>query len=276
MFTERNVFSSSLTSSAASGDETGTIVSMQRRVERGRDLGAVRRDAADDLRRVLRVIDRIARVDALRAEREEDVFADGEAALVERGQRDLARRAGIGRAFEDDEHARVRLPRRGLGRGDAHSSCRDRASSTAASARRSRSRRLRCSRDLVGRRFELAAPHERRDFGRRNVLDVRLAGIQQIDDALADVVADDVETGLRELHRQRQADVAEPDDADDGGCGLRMRCEQLLLSWSLSPAIECSNRRDDFVELSWVSSGKIGSDKTSFAALSDSGQLPVL
>ena len=29
MFTERNVFSSSLTSSAASGDDTGTVVSMQ-------------------------------------------------------------------------------------------------------------------------------------------------------------------------------------------------------------------------------------------------------
>ena len=36
-------------------------------------------------------------------------------------------------------------------------------------------------------------------------------------DPLADVVADDLEAGLRELHGERQADVPEADDADDGG-----------------------------------------------------------
>ena len=42
-------------------------------------------------------------------------------------------------------------------------------------------------------------------------------------DALAHVVADDVEAGLREFDRQRQADVAEPDHADDGGSVLDLR-----------------------------------------------------
>ena len=49
-----------------------------------------------------------------------------------------------------------------------------------------------------------------RDIGARNVLNVRLAAHEQLAHALAHVVADHVEAGFRELHRERQPDVAQP------------------------------------------------------------------
>ena len=56
----------------------------------------------------------------------------------------------------------------------------------------------------------------RRDVRRRHILNVRLAAHEQLAHALAHVVADHVEAGFRELHRERQADVAQPDDANGG------------------------------------------------------------
>jgi hypothetical protein len=54
------------------------------------------------------------------------------------------------------------------------------------------------------------------DLGARNILNVRLAAVDQIHDALAHVVADDTKASLREFDREREADVSKPDDADDG------------------------------------------------------------
>ena len=76
MFTERKMFSSSFTSSAASGEETRDDRVERAPVEGDGALGAGGRDAADDLRRVLRRPVGPAGVDPLGAEREEEVLAD--------------------------------------------------------------------------------------------------------------------------------------------------------------------------------------------------------
>ena len=59
--------------------------------------------AADDLGRVVHAVAAVAGVDALGREREEEVLADLATALAEPRQDHLFRRAGIGRALEDDE-----------------------------------------------------------------------------------------------------------------------------------------------------------------------------
>jgi hypothetical protein len=51
---------------------------------------------------------------------------------------------------------------------------------------------------------------------RRDVLDVRVTGVQQRHHALTDVKADHPEARLGEFHREGQADVAEADDRNDG------------------------------------------------------------
>ena len=56
-----------------------------------------------------------------------------------------------------------------------------------------------------------------RDVGRRYVLDVGLAAVDRVDLARVEIDAGGVEPGARELDGQRQADVAETDDADAGG-----------------------------------------------------------
>ena len=65
----------------------------------------------------------------------------------------------------------------------------------------------------VGGRDELAVLDHFGQVLGRDVGDVAAAGHQLGDLALVDVEADHAEAGARELHRQRQADVAEADDA---------------------------------------------------------------
>ena len=80
MFTQRKMFSSSLVISAARVEETGTTVSMKRAYMATACSVHAGGDAADDLRRVLRLVDRVARVDALGREREVEVRAHLQAA----------------------------------------------------------------------------------------------------------------------------------------------------------------------------------------------------
>jgi hypothetical protein len=81
---------------------------------------------------------------------------------------------------------------------------------------------------LVVGRQEAAGGHLFGDLGGGDVLDVRLAGVEEVDDPAAHVVAHDGVAGLRELHGERQADVPEPDDADDGGA-VGDAAEELIL-----------------------------------------------
>jgi hypothetical protein len=66
------------------------------------------------------------------------------------------------------------------------------------------------------RRLQPSGPHELGDFGRLHVRDVRRAAVYRIDLARVDVDADRIEAGASQLHGERQADVAETDDAGAG------------------------------------------------------------
>jgi hypothetical protein len=70
---------------------------------------------------------------------------------------------------------------------------------------------------VVGGGGEAAALDQVGDFLGGDVLDVGLALVQEVDDALADVVADDLEARLGELDGQGEPDIAEADDGDGGG-----------------------------------------------------------
>ena len=65
---------------------------------------------------------------------------------------------------------------------------------------------------------------------RVDVLDVALAGVERVDLARIDVEAEDGEAALAEGDRERQADVAQADDADlrsaafDAGLALQRVC----------------------------------------------------
>ena len=72
MFTQRKMFSSSLVISAARVERDRHHGVDEALVERDRVLGALGRHAADDLGGVLRLVDRVARIDTLRREGEEE------------------------------------------------------------------------------------------------------------------------------------------------------------------------------------------------------------
>ena len=86
-------------------------------VERGRQLGAGGRDAAHDLGNVADLEDRVARIDPLRREGDEEVQADAGAARLEHRQQQLLRAPRVRGALEDDQLARLVAGRRLLGRG---------------------------------------------------------------------------------------------------------------------------------------------------------------
>src|SRR3970282_1813033 len=76
MFTARKVFSSSFTISATRVELTGTSVWIavpQSAADRAAQLQALRRQASDDFRHVVRLERRVAGIDALGREREEEV-----------------------------------------------------------------------------------------------------------------------------------------------------------------------------------------------------------
>jgi hypothetical protein len=69
-------------------------------------------------------------------------------------------------------------------------------------------------RGVVGAGAELSAVHQRRDDLRRHILDVALASLQGRNLARVQIDADDGEPLLGKSDGQRQADVAQADDAD--------------------------------------------------------------
>ena len=84
MFTLRKVFSSSLTVSATRTDETGTTVSITCEYRARGHLGAGGRHAADHLGDVHGVEVRVARIDALGREGQEEILAHLQAARPSR------------------------------------------------------------------------------------------------------------------------------------------------------------------------------------------------
>ena len=184
-------------------------------VERGAGFDARGRDAAHHLRRVDRRPVLATRIDALGREAEEEVLARLEVAVFERGQDDLRRRAGVRRALEDDDHAGVDELGDLLRRGD---DVRD------VGVARLPERRRDADRDAVaageeaevGRRRDEALLDERGEPAVGDVLDVGRAGVDAVGDALVHVDAYDLEARLGEDDGEREADVAEADDAHAG------------------------------------------------------------
>ena len=185
------------------------------RVKRHRGACAVVVDAADDLRDVLGLVVRVARVDALGRKRQVEIHARLEALRRQRRLHHLHRRPGIRGRLEDDqlpfpEHRRRRLDRLdhvghvgvlGLAQRRRHADVDD----------------VDVAKPLrVGGRHELAALDHFREVRRRHVRNVAAARHQFGDLLLIDVVADHRKAGAGEFDRERQADVAEADDAELG------------------------------------------------------------
>lgn len=105
MLMKRNVFSTSLASSAVSSEGTALAAETNEIHELEAAGEASLRCAGDELRGVAHVIDRVARVDPLRAEGDEDVLADDSPGCVERIDEEPPRGPGYDRALHDDERA---------------------------------------------------------------------------------------------------------------------------------------------------------------------------
>ena len=185
------------------------------RVERSRHLSASGRDSTDDLRRVLRVPLRVAGIDALGTEGEEDIFPDGKSGRFQLWLQQLARRARISRALQNHHHPRTAIATDCIGSSDYVTHVR---------VARLRQRSRHSDRDCIhllhprffGCRLELSRLHQPRELRARHVLNVGLPRHQRLHDTLADVVANHLEARLREFQRQRQPDVSQADYADTG------------------------------------------------------------
>ena len=207
MLTARKVFSSSLTISALSVDDTGTIVSMKLAVHRLRHLQAPRRDAAQHLGGVVGEELGVPGIDPLRREGQEEVLVGLAAGLHEPGEQHLAGEAGEGGALEDDQLRPLHPGREHLRRVHDERVVRvlglveRRGHADDDDVRRREHVR-------VGRGVERAGRDQRRQRLGRDVVHVRDAPAQRphLVDRL--VIGGDLEAGLGHLDGQRKTDIA--------------------------------------------------------------------
>ena len=207
------MFSSSFVSSAASGVETRTICVADEPVQRLRAIGAGLRSARRPPSGVLRSVKSVRPGSTRSGENARwKSRPAAQAGLLEQRRDALARRAGIGGRLEHHQLVRLqhlgerarRVEQRaevGLAVGRQRRRHADRAPRRPGQAARSawwHGCDRRRSRSCVG----------------GDVLDVGVAGRDRLDLARVDVDGDDVAALLRERHGERQADVAESDDAD--------------------------------------------------------------
>ena len=187
------------------------------------DLGAFARAAADDLGGILRFIDQVARIDALGREGKVEVHAALEAGLFEDGAAQLFGRAGIRCGFKHDEHVLMDVRHDAL-RGGADVADvrllmgverRRHADAHAVALRRV---------GKVGRGDELSGLNERFEILVDHIADIVLPGVDHVYLFLLHIKAVDLEARLCLLHRERQTDIAETDNAE---CGFSR--EQLFL-----------------------------------------------
>jgi hypothetical protein len=185
-----------------------------RREHLGRGDRARLADAAEHARHGRLLPQRVTGVDALRREGDVDVLADGEAALLERIDEQVARRADVGRRREDD-----RLP--GAGVLDGGGAGRTDGGEVRVEVLVDRGR--------DGDDDRVGHPQARGVGGERELARVDRGGqprpvaIEQIDlsrenrleATLGDVDAQDREAGVPQREARRQADVAKAEDGDD-------------------------------------------------------------
>ncbi len=170
-------------------------------------------DAADDLRDGLRRVALVARVFPLGREGQEEVDPRREPALLEGPSYDLVGGTGVGGRFEDDELAAAEVQPDGLC-GLPH------VRQVRLLLRRQRRRHANEDRVGLVQPGEIGGRLETLRFARPlharpvDVADVALASIEGRDLLPVDVEAEDAESLVDEGQREREADVALPDDAD--------------------------------------------------------------
>ena len=188
-------------------------------VKRRRDFRRVFADAADDLRRVLRLVLLVARIDALRREPEVEILAALQAARFEDRLEQFFRRARVSRGFQNDDHAGVDIFCNGLG-GALH------IADIRLLVFVERSRHADgdgvdfLDKRKVGSSGKLSGFHHVFQRVADDVADVVVPGVDGVNFFRLHVEADGFVAGLREFHRERQADVAEAHNADNGGLVL--------------------------------------------------------
>ena len=195
---------------------------MARRVHAGRQ-------APDDLRRGGGGPVDAARVDALGREGEVEVATGPQPGALEHRRDLLAGRARVGGALEHDQVAGAQAPRQALGRAQH-----GRQVGLAVLGERGR----KADQDGVDRAQRVPGrggahrplPHQRGEPFGRHVLDVGLARVDAVDLRLDRVQPEDRDAGLAEGHRERQADVAEPDHPDPG-CVAAQRRGDRVAGW---------------------------------------------
>ena len=180
----------------------------------------------------------IARVHPLGAEGEEEILADLEPGALERRQQDLARRAGIGRALEDD---RLAAPERALHRlGGGHDVADVGILELRERRRHADGDRVRLAQPRrVGGRLEASRVHDGlASWASVTSFTCEWPAVQAVHDPLADVEAEHAVARLGQLHRERQADVAEPDDPEEHLAALGLADQLLCHAHHTSPSAE--------------------------------------
>jgi hypothetical protein len=172
------------------------------------------RGAADHFRDRARLEIRVAGILAFRRVDQVEILPDRQVPLEDEGLDDLVRRAGIGGAFQRQQLARAQMGRDLLHRADDEGQV-----GFAMLAER----RGHADDDRV----HLADPAElggcletgfghRRDAGAGDVADRAAALVQRGNPIGVDVESENTKAGIAEAQRQGNADIAEPDYADDG------------------------------------------------------------
>jgi len=150
---------------------------------------------------------------ALRREGEEEVAPAGQAGGLEDRLEHLGGGAGIGGRFEHDQLARAQP------RGDRAGGGLD-IGQVGLAVAGERGRHADQERVGLGQAGEVGGGgqpslrHRRRDLRARDVLDVALAAVEPRHIGRVDVEAEHGEAGPRGGQRQRQPDIAQPDDAN--------------------------------------------------------------
>ena len=174
----------------------------------------------------MRVEFRIARIDALRREREKEIDTGSETSCLEHRPDQFLCRPRIGGGFEDDQHSRVKVCRDGFdGRHDVGH----------VGVFRFPQRRRHADVDRVergdggeiGRRPKLSIADEASDLRARDVGDVRRPPADRLDLAAVEVDSRRGESVSCKLDGEGQADVSEADDADARASRLNV-IQQLL------------------------------------------------
>ena len=187
----------------------------RRPVERGSQRAADGRGPADDLWHIASIERAVARVDPLGRKGKEEIDPCLEPALFEERLHDLLRGARIGRRFEHDEQSWMQVRRDRF-------DCRDDIGQVG--ILRLAERRRHADVDRVEARNDREVRGRRQPAGgsqlghrrRRDVGNVRRAAADRGDFSIVEIDPGRREAALRQLDRQRQADIPEADDAYAG------------------------------------------------------------